>query len=75
MCGRKAAQMHGQPLGATKEPVQPLAAQYFFLLYDKKILISRHLSSMPTTEKLVQNRSRPPILDRPGQTQDLYSDV
>ena len=43
MCGLKAAQIHGRPCRATKEPV---AVLYSLLPYGKNILISRHLSSM-----------------------------
>ena len=43
MCGLKAAQIHGRPCRATKEPV---AVLYSLLPYGKKILICRHLSSM-----------------------------
>ena len=42
----KAAQIHGRPFMAAKEPVQPLAALDSFLPYGKKILYLTGLSSM-----------------------------
>ena len=46
MCVLKAAQIYRRPFGAAKEPVLLSAALDNFLPYGKKILISRHLSSM-----------------------------
>ena len=39
MCGLKAVQMHGRPLRAAKNHVQPLIALDLFLPNGKKILI------------------------------------
>ena len=46
MCGLKAAQLHEWPFRAGKELLHPSAALDPFLPNGKKILISRHLSSV-----------------------------
>ena len=46
MCGLKAAQIHGRPFRATKEHMQPLAAQDSFLPNGKKFWFLTGLSSL-----------------------------